>query len=133
MIGIVARPRAHGALSSNTEGNAIVEFALVLPAIVMFILGIMQGGVALWDQNELTYAVQEAARCASINTTICGTSSQITSFAAARSSAGFDSSVFTATTASCGNQVSASYPIQLVFPFSVSVTLTAQSCYPTQS
>lgn len=120
-------------LQRDAKGNAVVEFALILPAVLIFILGIMQTGVALWNQNELNYAVEEAARCASINLTTCGTPTQIASFAAARSSANFDTSVFTATTASCGNQVSASYPMQLMFPFTTSVTLTAQFCYPTQS
>jgi hypothetical protein len=34
-------------------------------------------------------------------------------------------------TPSCGNQVSANYPMALMVPFlTLSVTLTAQACYP---
>lgn len=129
--GADASRRPAASVPLDEDGNTIIEFALVLPVLLLFVLGIMQGALAIWNQNELNYAVQEAARCASINTSVCGTSSNITSFAAARSSGGFSASVFSATTASCGNQVSASYPMQLPFPFSTSVTLTARACYPT--
>jgi hypothetical protein len=79
----------------------------------------------------LTYSVAEAARCASINPTLCGTTSQIQSYASGLSGAGFDSSIFSRTTPGCGNQVTASYPLTLIIPtLSVSVTLSAQACYP---
>lgn len=117
-------------LLKDTQGNAAVEFAFVLPVLLMFILGLLQAGILLWTQNALYYSVQTAARCASNDTSICGTTSQIQSYAAAASGGSFSASVFTVSTPSCGNQVTASYPASLLFPFTSSVTLTAQSCYP---
>jgi Flp pilus assembly protein TadG len=112
-------------------GNPAVEFGLLAPALLMFVFGIAEGGRLLWTVNALHYSVQEAARCASINKTTCSSSSQIQSFAAGRSGAGFDSSVFTATVTGCGNRVSANYTMPLNIPFmSHSISLTAQSCYP---
>src|SRR5262249_40372711 len=87
-------------------GNLAVEFGLLAPALMLFIFGIAEGGRMLWTVNALHYSVQEAARCASINTTTCGTATQIQSFAAGRSGAAFASSVFTATVVACGNRVS---------------------------
>ncbi len=118
-------------LSKSDEGNAAVEFAFILPAVLGFLLGLYQGALLLWTQTALHYSVQTAAHCASINTTTCGTTSQIQSYAASASGATFDTSVFTVTTPSCGKQVAASYAMSLLYPFtSSSVTLTAQSCYP---
>jgi Flp pilus assembly protein TadG len=115
----------------DTAGNPAVEFGLLLPALLTFVFGIAEGGRLLWTVNALHYSVQEAARCASINRTTCGSSTQIQNFAAGRSGAGFDSSVFTATVAGCGNRVSASYTMPLNIPFMAhSISLSAQSCYP---
>ena len=115
----------------DQAGNLAIEFGLLTPALLLFILGIVEGGRLMWTQNALHYSVQEAARCASVNTATCGSATQIQSFAAGRSGAGFASSVFTATVTSCGNRVSASYTMPLNIPFmSHSISLSAQSCYP---
>lgn len=120
------------ALASSRSGNVAVELAFIAPALLMFILGIMEAGRVLWLQNALNYSVVETARCISNNPGQCGTAAQAQSFAASEAGAGFDSSVFTWTTASCGNQVSASYPVVLNIPFmTLSATLTSQACYPT--
>ena len=113
------------------QATTEIEFALISPALFLFLLGIVEFGRALWTLNALHYSVQEAARCASIDAINCGNAQQIQAFAAGRSGAGFASSVFTASTATCGNKISASYAMPLFIPFgNYSVTLTAQSCYP---
>jgi Flp pilus assembly protein TadG len=118
-------------LAASKRGASAVEFGIIAPAFLVLLIGTIEGGRMLWTLNALHYSVQEAARCASINTTTCGTSTQIKDFAATRSGAGLSSSVFTATVVACGNQVSANYPMPLNIPFfSSSITLTARSCYP---
>src|ERR1043166_319047 len=125
------RPARVTAFARDVAGNPAVEFGLLAPVILLFIFGIAEGGRLLWTLNALHYSVQEAARCASINKTTCGTATQIQSFAAGRSGAGFSASVFTATVTGCGNRVSASYTMPLNIPFMThSISLTAQSCYP---
>jgi hypothetical protein len=108
-----------------------IEFALTAIVLLVFLFGIMEAGRAMWLQSALNYSVAEAARCASINPSLCGTTSQIQSYASGQSGAGFDSSIFVPTTPGCGNQVTASYPLTFIIPtLSVSVTLSAQACYP---
>jgi Flp pilus assembly protein TadG len=115
----------------DDAGNLAVEFGLLAPALMLFIFGIAEGGRLLWTVNALHYSVQEAARCATVNKTTCGSPGNIQSFAAGRSGETFSSSVFTATVAACGNRVSASYTMPLNIPLMAhSITLTAQSCYP---
>jgi Flp pilus assembly protein TadG len=115
----------------DVRGSAAIEVALTGTALLIFLFGIIEVGFAMWLQSALDYSVAEAARCASVNTTLCGTTSQIQSYAANRSGAGFDSSIFSVSTPSCGHQVSASYPLTLTIPtITFSVTLDAQACYP---
>ena len=120
------------ALAKSRSGSTAVQMAFVAPAMLMFILGIMEVGRVMWLQNALNYSVVEAARCISNSPSTCGSASQMQSFAASQSGAGFASSVFTVTTASCGNKVTASYPVMLDIPYvNLSTTLTSQACYPT--
>jgi Flp pilus assembly protein TadG len=118
-----------------------VEFALVGPLLVVFLLGIYEFGQAVWTQGILDFAVEQAARCATVNSTICGTANAIATYAAGLTSPlNLSSGVFTATTPACGNQVTASYvfnfvsigtlPILNAAPFPTSVTLTSSSCFP---
>jgi len=123
----------------HERGGAALEFAFVATPLVLFLFGITETSRAVWTQNALQYGADMAARCMTNNATVCGTTSEAQSYAANRSGAGFASTVFTATSsATCGtvtgNQVSASYKMNLLIPFGkYSVTLTAQACYPTNS
>lgn len=126
------RTMALSRLAPDASGNAAIEMALVAGPLFLFLFGIIATGQAAWLQSALNASVAEAARCASVNPSLCGTPSQVQSYAAGQAGAGFASSVFTVTTAVCGNQVSASYPVAITMPFvPVSLTLNAQACYPT--
>src|SRR2546430_12930848 len=100
----------------DCRGNVAIEFALTAIALLLFLFGIMEFGRAMWLQSALDYSVAEAARCASINPTICGATSDIQNYASSQSGAGFDSSIFVVSTLSCGTQVSATYPLTLTIP-----------------
>jgi Flp pilus assembly protein TadG len=120
------------ALAKSQSGNAVVELAFVAPSMLMFILGIMEVGRVLWLQSALDYSVVEAARCLSNSPTTCTSASATQSFAASEAGAGFTASVFTVTSASCGNKVTASYAMTLNIPYvNWATTLTSQACYPT--
>ena len=121
------------ALARSRSGHSAVEFAFIAPAMLMFILGIAEVGRVLWLQNALDYSVVGAARCMSNSPSTCGTLSQAQTFAASQSGAGFPTSTFTATNASCGNQVKASYDVVLDIPWVTlpTIKLTSLACYPT--
>lgn len=53
-----ARRRCHD------TGVAVVEFALVLPLLLLFLLGIVTAGIAYNQKQELTHAAREGARYA---------------------------------------------------------------------
>jgi Flp pilus assembly protein TadG len=130
---IFARPASWRSIVTDCAGSTIVEAAIVLPLLFACGFGLVEVGRALWIQNSLQFAVEDAARCAAINQVSCGTTAAITSFAAARANVGaITASQFTVSTPACGRMVSVSYPFQSLVPdlVPISVTLTAQSCHP---
>lgn len=54
-------------LENKERGAAAVEFALLVPVLIMIILGIMEFGRAYNIQATLTNAARESARVMSIN------------------------------------------------------------------
>lgn len=65
----------------SERGAAMVEFAIVLPILLLLVFGIMDFGLALWRLNNLTAGVREAARFAAARQTV--TTGQIDSVVAA--------------------------------------------------
>ncbi len=120
-------------LARDESGVALIEFSLLLPIFFLLIFGIMEMGQLFWTQTALQHAVEMAARCASVNTTICGTTTQTQSYAATQTyGMSLPTSTFTASAPTCGNLVTASYPFVLqppIFPVS-QINLSAKSCYP---
>jgi Flp pilus assembly protein TadG len=55
----------------DERGAAVVEFALVLPLLVLFTFGIIEFGRAYSAKIELTAAVREGARAAAIAKSAC--------------------------------------------------------------
>lgn len=56
-----ARPRR-----GKEEGSAAVEAALVLPILLLFIIGSVEFGRALWTYHTMLLAVEEAGRYAMV-------------------------------------------------------------------
>jgi Flp pilus assembly protein TadG len=134
MAQVFRHPRrgALGRLIEDRRGAVALEFALVAPCLCLAIFGSMEIGRMVWTQASLNYAVEEAARCASVTPSVCGTSDQTASYAAGVIATGVTADAFTGTTAACGHQVSASYAYQFIATglFSAAPTLTASACYP---
>jgi Flp pilus assembly protein TadG len=52
--------------TKNEKGAAAVEFALILPILVMIVFGIFQFGIAFNNWISLTHAAREGVRLASV-------------------------------------------------------------------
>ena len=63
---IVRRFLKHGG------GASAVEFGLTAPVFFAALLGALELGVLFWTNLGLQHATERAARCASVNKTICG-------------------------------------------------------------
>jgi Flp pilus assembly protein TadG len=55
-------------LKKREDGVAAIEFALILPILLMIVFGIINYGVLLYDQAVITNAAREGARWGAINT-----------------------------------------------------------------
>ena len=58
------RPRK-GAASPLSRGQSLVEFAIVLPVLMLIIGAIIQFGIIFWGQNTLTQIARDTGRWAS--------------------------------------------------------------------
>lgn len=120
-------------LCRDRSGAAAVEAAFTLPLLLSVLLGTMEVGRLAWTQAALNFAVQEAARCADVQTTVCGTPAATAAYASQKTAPlTIPASAFTVTTTTCGVQVKASYAysfmVRAIAP--VTPTLTAQVCRP---
>ena len=137
-------------IGDDTQGAALVEFAIALPLFTTLIFGLIWLGLVMWSQFSLQRSVGLAARCATIaqyssaakadcNTVSVAappTNTGIQNFAATQYF-GLPTPKFTATLSTpcgsiTGNLVSATYTFSLLslYFFKSSPKLTAQSCYP---
>jgi Flp pilus assembly protein TadG len=117
-------------ITRSDSGNAAVEFALVLPALAMLIVGGLYVGLLVYSAAGLHYAVEQAARCYSVNISQCNSASATQTYAL-NNYYGVSSPTFTASTPSCGHQVSATLAFVLnAAVASWNVPLTATACFP---
>ena len=116
----------------GNSGSTVVEFALILPAFILLIVGGFYLALLLFTSSGMQYATEAGARCASINTAVCSSTTATAAYAQSlfRGSAG-STPVFTAGTAACGHVVSATMTYSLNTGLTkFNVPLSSTSCYP---
>jgi Flp pilus assembly protein TadG len=112
------------------RGNTAVEFALVLPALAALVVGTLYACLVLYSAAGLHSAVEQAARCYSVSSSQCGSAGATQSYAQTQYY-GINTPTFTASTPSCGHQVSAAVTIVLTAVVAnLSVPLSATACFP---
>jgi Flp pilus assembly protein TadG len=104
-----------------------VEFALVAPAFLMFLVGIMSASIVVFSAASMHYAAEGAARYYSVNNSTA-TTAQSTAQALYK---GVSSPTFTASIVGCGHQVNAT--LSLVLDAGMkrwTIPLSATACFP---
>jgi Flp pilus assembly protein TadG len=118
---------------SDESGTTAIEFAVTAPLFFLLLFAIFEGGLLMWTQLGLQHATEAAARCATINTSTCSSTTAIRNYAAQQAyGLSVSATAFAVSSPACGNQVSASYTFQFAtgyFGLSA-LTLNAQSCFP---
>lgn len=129
--------RAFMALRNDRHGAAAVEFALLAPAFLMMLVGTMMMAMMFFTNSSLHYAVEAAARCASVKSTVCTNAVTTQAVAASNYFGATATPVFTCTgrvcggTAACGNKVTGQISYTLNIGMTTIVTpLRADACYP---
>jgi Flp pilus assembly protein TadG len=80
------------------DGQALVEFAFVVPVLLLIVLGIVQFGILFNNYITLTDAVRAGARQAAVSRTLANPT-QVTTDRVRRSAAGLDSNKLTVSVA----------------------------------
>jgi Flp pilus assembly protein TadG len=115
----------------DTSGAAALEFAIVGPVFILFMIGTVYTCMMLFAESSMQYAVEAGARCASIQTTVCTSSSTTTTYAQNAYYGPLISPTFTYATPACGHQVNSTVTFGYNFGYlNLSVPLTATACYP---
>jgi len=113
------------------SGFSSVEFALVSMLLFAFIIGTIEIGRILWTLNALHYGAQQAARCAAVNSALCGSDSLLQSWAAGIGGSSLPGTAFHQSSDACGIRVTATYTMQLMVPYvNINPTLHATACFP---
>lgn len=143
MIGALCR--LFGRAAADRKGGAAVDFGLTLPFLIAFLYGIIELSRMLWGLAVLNFAVEQGARYSVINcASTCSPDAAHYAANWAALAVGLQpaASSFTVnTTGNCGTGVSGTVvsvsvpfrtPVLLLLPngSAFSVTLAAQSCYP---
>jgi Flp pilus assembly protein TadG len=117
------------------EGAAAVEAAFVLPVLFLFVIGIVEFGMALWQWNTMLLAVEQAGRYVMVNNSTCDVSCAETQMQGVLSTASVCTTptsgqiCVSASTASGAMTLTAAYnfsPFAFFSPF----TITSQGTVP---
>lgn len=125
------------AIWQDRRGSTAIEFAMVVPAFLMMLIGTAMMAMMMYSNSSLHFAVEAAARCASVKTTVCTNAATTTAFAASNYFGATATPTFTCTgrtcggTAACGNKVTGTISFTLEVGMARYVTpLRADACYP---
>lgn len=118
-------------LRLDQQGTTAVEFAIVAPVFIALLIGTLALCVALFLVGSLHFAVEDAARCASVKTAICSDSATTVAYAQNHYYGPNVSPTFTYAAAACGSSVSASISYSMDVGFKTFVIpISATACFP---
>ena len=64
--GAVRGPRSHARHDARSNGQGLVEFALLLPIFVLLLFAVVDGGRLVYENSVVSQAAREGARLASV-------------------------------------------------------------------
>jgi Flp pilus assembly protein TadG len=116
---------------ADEAGTAAVEFAMVLPAFAVLIVGGVWTAQLMFETSSLHYAVEAAARCAAVNSVTCSSTTAIQTYAASKYyGPSYPAPTFVSTTGACGQAVTGTVTYVLnTGVTSISIPLSATACF----
>ncbi len=107
----------------DQSGVAAIELAILGPVYLALLLGVIQGGLLIFTQANLHYAVQRGVRCIALQDSCPSPASYYASPGTAP--------VFTSTQQACGQVLTATvtYTLSVVL-YQADIPLSATSCFP---
>jgi Flp pilus assembly protein TadG len=118
-------------VAKESDGATAIEFALVGPVFLMMVVGGIYACMMMFSMGSLQDAVQQAARCWSVNTTVCTDASSTQTYAQNHYYGPAVSPSFTASLKNCGHSVTGTISYSFNMGQSTtSVPLSATACFP---
>ncbi|MFD0463175.1 TadE/TadG family type IV pilus assembly protein [Microvirga aerilata] len=110
-------------LSKRRKGAAALEMAMLAPAFLTLLLGIFQGGLLVFTQASLHYAVHKSVRCVALQDVCPSPASYYLGTGAAPE--------FTPAQEPCGRALTAtvSYTFTVLL-YHKEILLSAKACFP---
>ncbi|GAA4216809.1 hypothetical protein GCM10022253_14000 [Sphingomonas endophytica] len=71
----------------DERGATVIEFALILPLLLMALFGLIEGARLVWMNQALDQAAYSTARCRTIASTSCDSAAKQVAFAVQRAKA----------------------------------------------
>ena len=131
------RSRTGPGFLRDERGATAVEFILILAPLIALTLGAINVGLMVYTTATLHYAADDAARCATVRTTVCDTDAHLQTYAAAQYGGLTAAPTFTLTKPADGQPcekgnlvtATANYHFETGLNSAV-IPLTAKGCYP---
>jgi hypothetical protein len=112
--------------TDDERGATAVEFAFVLPTLLVFVFGILNFSLLILTIASLHYAVEKGARCGSLKE-VCSEAELKSYYFAPGPSPTFTPNPG----AACGFAMTATVPYRITAViYHKSITLSASSCFP---
>ena len=113
------------------SGAGALEFALVVPAFIMLVVGGFYAAMMIFTVASMHFAVEDGARCASVRTTVCADAPSTVAFTKGRYFGSAVQPVFAYSATGCGHTVTGT--VTYVFDLGLvktNVPLSASACFP---
>jgi len=116
----------------DARGSTAIEFAILSPVFIGLIVSMLYMCMLLFVASSLHFAVEDAARCASVKTAICTDNASTQTYALSHFNASsILTPTFVASTPACGHSVTASASFAFDFGLSrATVPISAAACFP---
>ena len=126
---------------ADSRGVSAVEFALVAPVLLAFILMLIEGGRMVWTQQALQQVADQSARCMAVGPESCNTTAKVQTYAqtvAQSRGISIANGTITPSANQTCNAVTGMNKVEIVVPYQVATgllpvgprQLTASACYP---
>lgn len=131
-------------LLAAARGATAVEFALVAPVFLMFMMLLLEGGRMLWTQQTLQQIAFAAVRCSALAATACANDTATRTYAVAQRAAGtrtLTTAMVAVTPSSTGTTCAATgmRVVTITMPFQATIfhllpaapaNVIARACFP---
>ena len=118
-------------LAACRRGAGALEFALVVPAFFVMVVGGIYCAAMVFTVASMHYAVEAGARCASVQTAVCADAPSTVAYTQAHFFSPSGTPTFTYSATGCGHTVTGT--VTYVFDMGLTksnVPLSASACFP---